>query len=46
MLTHFIGRINHEKTEELDRALVMALDLHDYAWDQPAIPALGPEPPA
>ena len=29
MLTHFIGRLNDEKTGELDRALAMALDLQE-----------------
>jgi mRNA interferase MazF len=31
MLTHFIGRLNDEKTGELDRALATALDLQEYA---------------
>jgi hypothetical protein len=42
MLTRFIGRLNDDKTEELDRALVTALDLQEYAWGQPVIPAPGP----
>jgi mRNA interferase MazF len=46
MLTRFIGRLNDDKTEQLDRALVTALDLQEYAWDQPVVPALGPEPRA
>ena len=47
MLTHFIGRLNNEKTEELERALATALDLQEYAWGQPIGPAvLGPEPRA
>ena len=44
MLTRFIGRLNDDKTEELDRALVTALDLQGYAWDQPVVPAPGREP--
>jgi mRNA interferase MazF len=44
MLTRFIGRLNDDKTEELDRALVTALDLQEYAWDQPVVPAPGREP--
>jgi hypothetical protein len=32
MLTHFIGRLDDEKTVELDRALVTALDLQEHAW--------------
>jgi len=31
MLTHFVGRLNDEKTEELDRALATALDLQEHA---------------
>jgi mRNA interferase MazF len=46
MLTRFIGRLNDDKTEELDRALVTALDLQGYAWDQPVVPAPGREPRA
>jgi mRNA interferase MazF len=46
MLTRFIGRLNDDKTEELDRALVTALDLQEYAWDQPVVPAPGREPRA
>jgi mRNA interferase MazF len=47
MLTHFVSRLNDEKTEELDRALATALDLREYAWDQPVGPAaFGPEPRA
>ena len=47
MLTHFVGRLNDEKTEELDRALATALDLREYAWGQPVGPvAFGPEPRA
>jgi len=46
MLTHFIGRLSDEKTEGLDRALVTALDLQEYAWGQPVIPAPGPGPRA
>jgi mRNA interferase MazF len=47
MLTHFIGRLSDEKTEGLDRALVTALDLQEYAWGEPVGPAtFGPEPPA
>jgi mRNA interferase MazF len=45
MLTRFVGRLNGEKTEELDRALLTALDLQEYAWGQPGAPAaFGPEP--
>ena len=47
MLTHFIGRLDDEKTEEMDRALVTALDLQEHAWGQPVGPAaFGPEPRA
>jgi mRNA interferase MazF len=47
MLTRFIGRLNDAKTEELDRALMTALDLQEYAWNQPVGPAaLGPQPRA
>ena len=47
MLTRFIGRLNDEKAEDLDRALVTALDLQEYAWDQSVGPAaFGPEPRA
>jgi mRNA interferase MazF len=46
MLTHFIGRLSDEKTEGLDRALVTALDLQEYAWGQPVIPAPDPGPRA
>jgi mRNA interferase MazF len=47
MLTHFVGQLNDEKTEELDRALVTALDLQEYAWGQSVGPAaFGPEPRA
>ncbi len=47
MLTHFIGRLDDEKTEELNRALGTALDLQEYAWNQPVGPAkFGPEPRA
>ena len=47
MLTRFIGRLNDDKTEELDRALVTALDLQEYAWNQPVgSAAFGPEPRA
>ena len=45
MLTHFIGRLSDEKTEGLDRALVTALDLQEYAWGQPGgRAAFGPPP--
>ena len=45
MLTHFIGRLSDEKTEGLDRALVTALDLQEYAWGQPGgRAAFGPQP--
>jgi mRNA interferase MazF len=47
MLTHFIGRLNDEKTEKLDRALVTALDLEECAWDQAVGPSsFGPQPRA
>ena len=47
MLTHFIGRLNDEKTQELDRALVTGLDLQEYAWGQAVdSAAFGPQPGA
>jgi mRNA interferase MazF len=47
MLTHFIGRLDDEKTEELNHALGTALDLQEYASNQPVGPAVfGPEPKA
>jgi len=47
MLTHFIGRLDDEKTVELDRALVTALDLQEHAWDQAVgSAAFGPQPGA
>ncbi|MGA2270600.1 MAG: type II toxin-antitoxin system PemK/MazF family toxin [Bryobacteraceae bacterium] len=39
MLTRFIGRLNDEKTKELDRALATALDLQEHAWDESVGPA-------
>ena len=47
ILTHLIGRLNDERTGELDRALVTALDLQGYAWGEPVGPAaFGPQPRA
>jgi mRNA interferase MazF len=47
MITNFIGRLNDEKTQELDRALVTGLDLQEYAWGQAVdSAAFGPQPGA
>lgn len=32
ILTHYVGRLNEEKIEELDQALLRALELEDWAW--------------
>jgi len=42
LLTRYVGRLTDEKTCALDRALVTALDLAEWAWEEPAQPSLPP----